>query len=260
MNQFIKNGVYILTSINNKKHVIWIASTVLLIAVCVLCCALYVSDYYRADLDAIEAFTASSSVSRTVLPDETIVYGEADSEVGFIFYPGGKVEYTAYEPLMVALASRGVLCVLVKMPFNLAVLDMNAAEGIPEKYPDVDGWFIGGHSLGGSMAASYAAEHSEEFRGVVLLASYSTADLTQSSLDVLSIFGSEDGVMNREKYDEYKKNLPSDLTEIEIAGGCHAYFGMYGEQKGDKEPALSAEEQIIKAADYIAEFVFWGER
>jgi hypothetical protein len=176
-----------------------------------------------------------------------------------VFYPGGKVEYTAYEPLMMNLASNGVLCILIEMPFNLAVLDVNAANGICELYPDIEKWYIGGHSLGGSMAASYISKHTEDFVGIVLLGSYSTADLSDGSVRALSIFGSEDNVMNREKYDKYKINLPPDLNEIEIDGGCHAYFGMYGKQDGDGVPTLRAEEQIEITAEYISEFILKGE-
>jgi pimeloyl-ACP methyl ester carboxylesterase len=159
---------------------------------------------------------------------------------------------------MYSLALKGIFCILIEMPFNLAVLDINAADGIQARYPQIQDWYIGGHSLGGSMAASYLADHSEDFQGLVLLGSYSTADLTQTGLDVLSIFGSEDKVMNREKYDKYKVNLPSDMQEIEIDGGCHAYFGMYGVQAGDGVATLTAKEQICMTADLIEEFVSKG--
>lgn len=245
-------------SMKNKKLVIWIASVAVVLALTVGGCGLYVSDYYRADISAIEAFGAGDCVTKTEISDGVIAYGESDAKVGMIFYPGGKVEYTAYEPLMRLLASDGVLCILIKMPFNLAVLDVNAAEGVKELYPDIERWYMGGHSLGGSMAASYAAEHTEDFSGVILLGSYSTADLSETSLKVLSVFGSEDQVMNREKYDQYKKKLPSDMTEVEISGGCHAYFGMYGSQDGDGTPTVSAEAQIRETADCIAEFIFEG--
>ncbi len=245
--------------IRNKKHIIWITAVLLSVALCVGGCAVYVSTYYRADGTAIETFCADRLINKTVLWEGMVAYGDADASVGFIFYPGGKVEYTAYEPLMVELASKGMLCILIEMPFNLAVLDVNAAGGVCEAYPEITRWYIGGHSLGGSMAASYAGKHVERFDGIILLGSYSTADLSDTSLDVLSLYGSEDGVMNREKYAKYKKNLPSDLVEMEIQGGCHAYFGMYGEQDGDGTPALSAEEQIRLSADSISKFVLGGE-
>lgn len=246
--------------LKHKKIIIWLTAVSLILALTVGGCALYVSDYYRADLAAIEAFSEGGDpVTKTLLSDGMVAYGEPDFDVGFIFYPGGKVEYTAYEPLMRQLAARGVLCVLIEMPFNLAVLDMNAADGVCARYPDVDRWYIGGHSLGGSMAASYLAKHAEDFDGIVLLGAYSTADLSAKPLRALSLYGSEDTVMNREKYERYRKNLPLDLTEAEIEGGCHAYFGMYGEQAGDGTPTLTAAEQICRTAEYILRFVAKGE-
>ena len=167
-----------------------------------------------------------------------------DPVAGLIFYPGGKVEHAAYTPLMEMLASEGILCVLVEMPFRLAVLDVNAADGIPEAFPEVECWYMGGHSLGGSMAASYLASHTEDFDGLILLGAYSTADLSGSGLTVLSVYGSEDGVMNREKYAEYKPNLPEGFTEVIIEGGNHAYFGAYGEQEGDGTATVTPAEQV----------------
>lgn len=244
----------------NKKILIWVLSVALAISLIIGGCAVYVSDYYRADTEAIRAFVSGDNVTKTAVSDKMITYGDTDLDAGFIFYPGGKVEYTAYEPLMIRLASQGIFCVLLKMPFNLAVLDMNAADGIRELYPDIDTWYIGGHSLGGSMAASYASKHDEEFEGAVLLASYSTSDISETKLRALSVYGSEDGVLNKEKYDTYKKNLPSGTSEIIIEGGCHAYFGMYGEQKGDRKAEIGAEEQINFSAERIAEFIFGIER
>ena len=183
--------------------------------------------------------------------ENMLVFAPEDANAGFIFYPGGKVAYEAYAPLMSACAENGILCVLVEMPGNLAVLDMNAADGIQERFPSVETWYIGGHSLGGSMAASYAEKHAEAYEGVILLASYSTADLSETGLEVLSIYGTEDKVLNAEKYAEYKVNLPADFTEIIIEGGCHAYFGAYGAQEGDGVPTITREEQTAIAVEMI---------
>jgi surfactin synthase thioesterase subunit len=141
------------------------------------------------------------------------------------------------------------------MPFNLAVLDVDGAEGIQEMYPEIENWYIGGHSLGGSMAASYLSENTSEYEGLILLGSYSTADLSKEDIKVLSVFGSEDKVMNKEKYDEYKINLPESFSEEIIDGGCHAYFGMYGMQEGDGTPTITNEEQIQKTAEKINIFI-----
>lgn len=237
----------------SKRHIlIWTISVTLAVAIMIGVCSIYVSDYYRADNTAITSFTASHSVSPNENPDGIITFEPIDPIAGFIFYPGGKVEYTAYVPLMSALAEEGVLCILTQMPFNLAVLDMNAAKGMTEKYPEIDNWYIGGHSLGGSMAASFVADNSDDFEGLILLGSYST---TQIALPVLSIYGSEDKVMNREKYDKYKSNINSSLTETVIEGGCHAYFGMYGAQDGDGTPSISNEEQINITVTEIIKFI-----
>ena len=102
------------------------------------------------------------------------------------------------------------------------------------------------------MAASCAAKHPEEFDGLLLLAAYSTADLSDSGLQVLSLYGSEDGVLNREKYEKYRANLPADTRETVINGGCHAGFGAYGPQKGDGAPRITRAEQIARTAEEAA--------
>ena len=234
-----------------KTRFIAAASVVLVLALIAAICVGYVGDYYRADRDGIKAFAPMNSVSTELHDDGTLVFRPENAAKGFIFYPGGKVECAAYQPLMAACAQQGILCILVEMPFNLAVLDINAADGIQAQYPEIEKWYIGGHSLGGSMAASYLAEHIDDYEGLILLGSYSTADLSETDLDVLSVYGSEDQVMNREKYEQNKSNLPGDFTEVVIEGGCHAYFGMYGAQEGDGKPAISNAQQIFLTAEQI---------
>ena len=238
-----------------RKSLIWATSLKLVLALLVGGSLIYVSDYYRADMTAIEAFSFVGDFEEINLDGGDIAFVPKDAVAGFIFYPGGKVEYTAYLPLMRSLAGKGILCVLTKMPCNLAVLDMNAADGIRELYPELTDWYIGGHSLGGSMAASYVDKNADSFRGLVLLGAYSTADLSDTELSALSLYGSEDKIMNREKYEKYKSNLPEKLTEAEFFGFCHAYFGVYGKQKGDGEPTVTNREQIAITSNTIYEFI-----
>jgi len=234
-----------------SKRIIIIASVMLIFAVLIGAAAIYLSDYYRADKEAIESFIALDGSTYEEKSDGSIVFAPSDPIAGLIFYPGGKVENDAYIPLMAALASRGILSVLVEMPFNLAVFDINAAEGIKENYPQVTDWYLSGHSLGGSMAASYLESRSDEYEGIILLGSYSTANLSDCDLKVLSAYGSEDRVLNIEKYNECRANLPEDFTELVIDGGCHAYFGMYGSQDKDGTPSISNEDQIEITANAI---------
>lgn len=240
---------------SKKRIIIIVGSVVAVIAILFGVGAIYVNDYYRADIKAINNFKPSNPVVEKTLKDGTMTFGDENSQYGFIFYPGGKVEYTAYIALMREIAANDVFCVLVEMPFNLAVLDINAAEGIQEQYSNVQNWYIGGHSLGGSMAASYLGDNVDDYEGLILLGSYSTEDLSDSDVEVLSIYGSEDKVLNASKYDENTSNLPSGFTEIIIEGGCHAYFGMYGAQDGDGTPTISNEEQIYLTANEIVKAV-----
>ena len=220
-------------------------------------CFLYINDYYHANEDAIAVLQQGALDTSEVIVSEKdglmVFLPRGGTDIGMIFYPGGKVEYSAYAPLLYQCARQGITCVLIEMPGNLAVLDMNAAEGIPERYTHVNRWYLAGHSLGGAMASSYLAKHTEDYEGAILLAAYATEALHGEK--VLSVYGSEDSVLNMEKYEENKANLPEDYTEVVIGGGCHAYFGAYGAQDGDGEPSISAEQQWEITAQAVAEFV-----
>lgn len=198
------------------------------------------------------------------IPDnDGISAGAATSEAGtdtpgIIFYPGGLVEYQAYLPLMEKLARRGAFCILVEMPFDFAFFDYRAAGRFIELYPQINKWYMAGHSLGGAMAASYVSRHTEDFEGLILLAAYSTHNISDSKLKVLSIYGSKDGVLNKSHYYKYRKNLPAvgkGFTEIIIEGGNHAQFASYGAQKGDYMSEITPDEQQEKTAEEIAEWM-----
>lgn len=235
-----------------KKHKGLKLGVVAVLLLCGVCWA-YAEDYYHADDAAVAAMSPAAGVA-VKQKGNTLVFIPEDAETGLISYPGGKVEYTAYAPLMRALADNGVLGVLVRMPLNLAVLDVNAANSIPEQYPQINHWYIGGHSLGGSMAASHAANNTSAYDGLVLLASYSTANLRTFGLPVISIFGSQDGVLNMEKYAEYRRNLPAAFEEHIIEGGCHTGFGSYGPQDGDGAPKITGEAQIAETVRLLTAF------
>lgn len=242
-----------------KKLKLWNKILLIIAAILFLACLgfyIYISNYYHASSSALKALNEpQSNITVEVQDNSRIIFQPEDPTAGLIFYPGGKVQYEAYAPLMEACAQRGILCVLVHMPGNLAVLDVNAADDIQEEFPKIKNWYMAGHSLGGSMAASYIKSHANEYDGLVLLAAYSTEDLSQSGLNILSIYGSEDGVLNMDSYKKYKKNLPEDFTELIISGGCHSYFGSYGSQNGDGIPSITNESQISQTAEAIAEMI-----
>ena len=171
---------------------------------------------------------------------------------GLILYPGGRVDFRAYAPAAQAIADHGYLVVLVRMPLNLAVFDADAAVDVIQAYPDIEHWAVGGHSLGGAMAANLAYSHPTLVEGLVLWASYPAEgnDLSGSTLQVVSISGSLDGLSTPEKIDASAALLPGDTTWVVVEGGNHAQFGWYGEQAGDNPASISREEQqdrIIQA-------------
>lgn len=181
------------------------------------------------------------------------VFGpEADARTGFIFYPGGLVDPAAYAPLMKQLSDRGVLSVIVPMPLDLAVFGANRAGGVIEAYPQVDAWIIGGHSLGGAMAAEYVKDGQSGIVGLVFLASYSAGgtDLSAYPLAVTSIYGTEDGVAG-DVFEESLRRLPPNTRTVVIEGGNHAQFGDYGPQKGDGTATVSRAEQQRQTVDAI---------
>lgn len=237
-----------------KKIIISFISFLLIIISVFL---IYVSDYYHADYVKIETAKIDSGIGITN-KNGALVFDPGNADTALIFYPGGKVEYIAYEPLMIKMAQKGILCILPKMPFNLAVFNINAADTYIPEYPKIQHWYIGGHSLGGSMAASYASKSNTKLEGLVLMASYSTADLASKGMRVMSIYGSKDGVLNKESYKSNKRNLPDNLVEIVLKGGNHAGFGCYGKQKGDGEAEITSEQQQKDTAQAVAEFCHIG--
>lgn len=239
----------------NKRWKILMAAIAGMIAVFSIICIIYVNDYYRADDIVLDALQSDEAVKVEWIEDDVVAFVPKESTAGLIFYPGGKVEYTAYAPLMHGLAEEGILCVLCRMPCNLAVLAIGAAEGLQEKFPEVGNWYIGGHSLGGSMAAAYVAGHADDYKGLILLAAYSTKDISQSGLQVLSVYGTRDGVLDMEKYTDNLTKLPADRKECVIKDGCHAQFGCYGRQEGDGTPGISGEEQRKITIEAIMELI-----
>ena len=238
-----------------RKALIKITAILCSLVVVFGACGLYINDYYRADTLAILEMDNKGNIAEGTRKDGTLVFEPSSIRAGLIFYQGEKIDHNAYVPLMRELAQDGILCVLIKMPLRLAMLNKNAANEIQEAYSEIEDWYMAGHSLGGSTAASYISKHVDEYKGLILLASYSTVDLSNSGLKVMSIYGSEDGVMNRKKYEKCKKNLPENFKQYIINGGNHAFFGMYGTQKGDGEGSYGNERQITYTAGKIDAFI-----
>jgi hypothetical protein len=226
-----------------KRLRIALITVISLVGLCTAAFFVYVSDYYRAD-DVARAVLQSEATMR-VQGNLIILSPSTPSDTALIFYPGAKVEYTAYSPILEKLRQSGITCVLVKMPFNLAIFDQNAADKAFDELPDIKNWYIGGHSMGGAMASSYAAKHKDTVKGLILLGAYIYGDVSPEN--ALTIYGTLNS--NLEKNISYTQNI------VIIDGGNHAQFGNYGEQKGDPPAAISREDQQNIAVKAIVEFI-----
>lgn len=208
----------------------------------------YAGIYYHADESALKALASDGTVTVSAAGYGWYFDGPSEENV-LCFYPGAKVEETAYAPLLHELAEQGVDVCLVKMPFRFAFFGANKADEVLAAY-DHPNKYVGGHSLGGAMAADYAADHAQDLSGVILFAAYPTKELNDS-LVLISIYGSADGILNMDKVREGRAYAPSGYTETLIDGGNHAQFGNYGEQRGDGTAAVSREGQQAQAVSSI---------
>ncbi|MBQ2577152.1 MAG: alpha/beta hydrolase [Lachnospiraceae bacterium] len=226
--------------------------------------------YYKMVIKAYQP----QAVAMKVIDDGKQSYGITDHEInghkylvfygkganntvhrGLIFYPGAAVDYRSYAPLLDELRETFSVIVVPDMPMNFAWLGQNYADGVMEEYKGMDEWYMAGHSMGGLCAANYIASHKKEFKGLILLASYTTKDLSDSGLKVLSICGDKDGVISRKRMEASKKNLPSDTVFVTMKKANHGQFGSYGQQAGDGVAGISEKKQQTKTAEVIRNFL-----
>ncbi|MFT3893639.1 MAG: alpha/beta hydrolase [Anaerolineales bacterium] len=164
--------------------------------------------------------------------------------IGFIFYPGGRVDYRAYAPVLRKIAEQGYFVALPKVKLNLAFFDVNVADKAIAENPQIERWAIGGHSLGGVAAALYTKNHLDVIRAIAFWASYPPDDsLKNSNILITSIYGTNDGLSTGGKIEASKALLPAHTKYVAINGGNHGQFGSYGVQSGDNPASISAEEQ-----------------
>ncbi len=204
-----------------------------------------------ADQVAIDAMRGDAAVTVTDSSGEIRLLPADPSATGLVFYPGAKVDPRAYVRILRPLAEAGYTVVIVKFPYNLAVFGIRSANDVIGRDDGVDHWVIGGHSLGGAMAATYATDPHRELAGLLLYAAYPAGSMAErTGLDVTSVYGTEDGLATVAKIEASKADLPADTHFVAVDGGNHAYFGDYGSQSGDGTATISrddAQAQIVAA-------------
>ncbi len=239
-----------------KKIFKWIA--IILLAGLVIASAafaVWANDAYPAGKPAVQALNTDSQVAVTMGDYITFQPSNMQPTTGFIFYPGGRVDYRAYAPVLRMIAENGYFVALVHAPLNMAFFDIDAAARVQAEHPEIESWVVGGHSLGGAMASVFAKEHVTQLDGAIFFASYPADDaLKNADVKVLSIYGTND-MAGMETFEEKKSLLPANTKYIVIEGGNHAQFGSYGPQEGDRPATISAEEQWAQAAAATVEFL-----
>ncbi|MTD30756.1 alpha/beta family hydrolase [Planomicrobium sp. YIM 101495] len=213
--------------------------------------------FYLWSQDTLEAIGAEGIEIEEVAPEDGwYVYEAADAAQGLVIYPGTKVEPQAYAYLAQGIAKQGITVAIPSVRLNLAIFDVSKADEIIEARDELD-WFISGHSMGGAAAAMYADKNLDSVSGLILLGAYAAGNegLSASDLPTLSIAGSEDGLSTPAKIEDSSANLPANTEFIEIPGGNHAYFGIYGSQSGDNEAEMSVREQQEMIVGLIVEWM-----
>lgn len=216
---------------------------------------IYLGIYYKAEnVDLYMASNDSVNVTRT---DYGYFFDGSGTDNAIIFYPGAKVDEKAYAPVLSKLASEGIDCFLVSMPFHMAIFDVDKAQEIVSQY-DYNKWYIAGHSMGGAMAAQLVSQLKDiqNFAGLIFFAAYTAKDISDTHIPVLSLYGDNDGVLNMDKVEKGRKLVDSDkYSEVVIKGGNHAGFASYGRQKGDNEATITKEEQWNQTVSAVKEFI-----
>ena len=214
---------------------------------------IYVSNYYYAE--DVEDYLKSNEQVKVKKTKYGYFFDGNYNNTKIIFYPGAKIETKAYAPLLYKIAQIGIDVYLIDMPDRLAIYGIDKADKIINKKPKCN-WYMMGHSLGGAMASNYAYKNQNKIKGLILLWAYSTKDLSKSNLDILLIYGSNDKILNKEKYKECLKNYPKNHNEYIINGGNHAAFGNYGKQNKDGKLETTFSEQQAETIDKIYSMIY----
>lgn len=202
---------------------------------------------------AIAAAAGTVDVRVTSSPTAlTLTPASGGTGTGLVFQPGARVDPRAYLPLLERVSAAGYLVVIVKQPYDIGFTALGAPGGIIDAHPEVRRWAVGGHSLGGVAASSYAESHLGPVTGLLLWASYPLGSLAaRTDLTVTSVSGTKDGLATPADIDASRTKLPAATTFVAVAGGIHAYFGDYGPQPGDGSPGVdraAAQAQIVTAS------------
>lgn len=234
------------------KRIALIVSFAVVLLLAVVVVSYFTTGIHKAE-DGVQAYFNKTDEGVTVkYIDEGVFIDSEATDKAVIYYPGCKVEYTAYIPFCYELAKKGYDVFILEVKLNFALLDKKAGQKILDKY-EYDKWILMGHSMGGIAISAFAEEAGDKVQGLVLLGAHGTSNLTDTDIKTLVLYGSEDGVVQRKKVEAGKKLLAKEgnYFELEIQGGNHAYWGFYGTQAMDGTATISRDAQMAIGIDEI---------
>lgn len=209
----------------------------------------------NADEHALAAL--QSDYKATITQGKDILFNPESCQptTGIILYPGGRCDSRAYAPVMHSAANIGYRVIIPNMPLRLAVLDINRARKIIEQNPDISKWIIGGHSMGGAMAAAFVYKNPGVASGLFFMASYPSGmhAMPGSELPIMMIYGTRDFVTRQSEFEASFERLPATTDFVAIEGGDHYQFGSFGNV--GVTATISREEQQQQTTQALMRFL-----
>ncbi|MCD8331810.1 MAG: alpha/beta hydrolase [Oscillospiraceae bacterium] len=216
-----------------------------IIAVLVIVVLLY---YNRAFPEAIEIADGMERIG-----GDYYFYGESD--VGFLIFSGAKTDERAYAYLAKLLHEEGYTVVIPKQRFHLSAFGTRHGLELMDSNPNIQKWILIGHSLGGMPVSRIAAARQDALRGIALLATFASVDLSGLGIAAIRVTAEHDGVMNNEAMEKYSGNLPNHAVNIMLKGANHQGFAAYKSVSGrDGKASISWQEQNQQTVRLILDF------
>jgi len=236
-----------------KKPQIRYAKWATLIAIAIFSLIVYSNQYYPASA-FVDRMIEETQLNVTANGEAWVIEPQnSDESLGWLIYPGGKVESKAYVPLAIELAkTTNQRVIIVSFPLKLGILKSGVGKEWMDEYSNIERWVIVGHSLGGVAGASFANKD-DRVVGLAFLASYPNASLSKE-IEMISIRGSEDKVLNMSQFSKKIENFSVSSEFYVLQGGNHSQFGSYGFQKGDGVSSISEEQQRRFVVDFLAQW------
>ena len=243
----------------NRKHKLklWVsivAPVAFILVVNLSGCLIYFVIHYHAMSEVNAYLEDDNEVKVSDTSNYYFFDNLVNSDKALIFYGGAKVEEKSYAPMMSKIAHQGIDVFIVKMPLRFPLFNPMKAESVYKANNNYQEVYMMGHSLGGVCASRVLNNTSNEYKGIIFLASYSDKPMN-NKYKALSIYGSEDKVINLNAYSNNISHFPTGYVEHVIEGANHANYGYYGNQKGDGKATITREAQIDQTVSYVSKFI-----